>query len=296
MVSWVTVALSSLSDVMPPKWRAPSFGLLFSGFSLGFISSTGLALMLSHLGVSVLALSLLTFGLLFAVCCLPETLPREVSREAKLRQRRLRAQNEEIDAEADADGSGGAWRRGPASRILIRPFAELSILNRDRTFRLLSTLAFFSGMSGSADQSLLVYYAEEWLAFDDSDVAVLFVIWGVLGIVIQGAVLKPLNDCIGERRVIVVAFLFGVLNNVMIGLATTKGVLFAAIAVGVFTSMSFPTISAIKSCNVVSDFSGIQWSNIFLSMTSDLSSLLPWTARAVLMDLMFLPLPTNNNE
>ena len=113
---------------------------------------------------------------------------------------------------------------------------------------------------------------------------------------IQGAVLKPLNNCIGERQVIVVAFLFGVLNIVMIGLATTKGVIFAAIALGMFTSMSFPTISAIKSCNVVSDFSGIQWSNIFLSMASGLSSLLPWTARTVLMDLMFLPLPTNNNE
>ena len=36
LVSWVTVALSALADVMPAEWRAPSFGLILAGFSFGF--------------------------------------------------------------------------------------------------------------------------------------------------------------------------------------------------------------------------------------------------------------------
>ena len=51
-ISWMAVALSALSDVMPPMWRAPSFGLVLAGFSMGFALSPILAVLLSHFGES----------------------------------------------------------------------------------------------------------------------------------------------------------------------------------------------------------------------------------------------------
>ena len=283
LVNWIAVALSALSDVMPKPWRAPSFGLLLAGFSGGFAFSPLLALTLSHRGVSILSLTLLVGAFFYALLRMPETLPAEVAAQAAQRRAAEAAALEAASPSSDSDEGGregegegegedsarllplpspsaspsaspsvspSAWGDGSVGRILMRPFRELSILNRSRLFRLLSALAFFSGMSSSADQSLLVYYIEDRLRFGDRDVAILFLILGLMGIFTQAAVLKPLTERVGEKNVVIVAFLFGGCHNIMYGLAKTKGEVFAAVFLGSLTSMSFPTISAIKSNNV----------------------------------------------
>lgn len=236
LVSWTAVALSALSDVVPPAWRAPSFGLLLAGFSAGFALSPILAVPLSHYGVSIFALVILVGGFVFACVCLPETLPVETSRKARIKRM------EETPAfETNMQA---------LVRNVVRPAKELSILNRSKLFRLLSALAFFSGVVGAADQTLFLYYVEENFAFDDKDIAILFLIIGGMGILVQGILLKPLNARIGERLVIVVAFSIGAFHNFMYGVAKSKTTIFAAATVASFTGMSFPTISAIKSNNV----------------------------------------------
>lgn len=166
LVNWITVALSSLSDVMPPRWRAPSFGLLLAGFSLGFALAPQLALVLGHLGVAVFALSTVLVGLIVTVFYFPETLTPEQAHEAVAIR------------EALVEGLS------PTEKVLWtlkRPIFELSILNRNRLFRLLSLLAFFSGMVTSGDRTLIIYYIEERLGFTDSDIAFMFLIMGILG-------------------------------------------------------------------------------------------------------------------
>lgn len=235
LISWFAVALSSMSDVIPPKWRAPSFGLLLASFMLGFTFSPLLAVTLDHWTVSNISLSMHAGIFVFAVFFLPETLPpcarRRPNKEGNLPVKKKKNICHRVLS------------------LLVAPFQELSILNRNYLFRLLSVLAFFSGMVSSADQSLLVYYVEDQLNFNDHDVAIMFFILGMLGIVIQGVVMKPLNDCIGERRVVMVAFTFGVVHNIIYGLATSKCEILVGVALGCFVSMSFPTISAMKSNN-----------------------------------------------
>jgi len=184
-------------------------------------------------GVSVVAFCMIISSLFFAICFLPETLSPETLQEAKIK----RMNNERIHSFS-------------FSRFLLRPLRELTILNRNGLFRLLSVLAFFSGMSTSADQTLLVYYAEDKLGFTDRDIAILFLIFGCLGILVQSVLLKLFTDIIGEKFVVVVAFFFGALHNSIYAFASTKLLIFVACAVGTFTGMSFPTISAIKSNNV----------------------------------------------
>jgi len=232
LVSWFAVALSSLSDVMPPKWRAPSFGILLASFMLGFAFSPLLAVTFDHWTISVISLSMHVCVFAFAFFFLPETLPLSARREFSLEE----PTNPNIQQKI--------------SSLLLAPLRELSILNRNGLFRLLSALAFFSGMVSAADQSLLLYYAEDQFSFNDGDVATMFVIMGTLGIVVQATIMKPLNDCIGERRVVMVAFAFGAIHNIIYGLATSKRGIFIGVALGSFVAMSFPTISAIKSNNV----------------------------------------------
>eukprot|EP00551_Chaetoceros_affinis_P006024 CAMPEP_0203668402 /NCGR_PEP_ID=MMETSP0090-20130426/5035_1 /ASSEMBLY_ACC=CAM_ASM_001088 /TAXON_ID=426623 /ORGANISM="Chaetoceros affinis, Strain CCMP159" /LENGTH=592 /DNA_ID=CAMNT_0050532825 /DNA_START=755 /DNA_END=2533 /DNA_ORIENTATION=- len=236
-ISWLTIALSSLSDVMPKVWRAPMFGLLLSGFSLGFALSPILALFCTHFVVSVLSLCILICSSLFSIFFLPETLPPEQAMEARMQRTEYRMRDNESVLLC-------------TSRMILRPFKELSILNRNSFFRLLSALAFFSGMSISADQTLLLYYTEDRLDFNDQDVAKLFGIIGLFGIFVQGVLLKQITDCIGERLVVVVAFICGATTNTMYAFAQTKQVIFYAAICSTFTEMSFPTISAMKSYNV----------------------------------------------
>ena len=131
LVSWIAVALSALSDVMPPRWRAPSFGLLLAGFSLGFALAPSLALLLGHFRVSLMALGTVVMAVVVVVFFFPETLPPELALEARdVRQEQMEGLNAQKKA---------LW-------VLYRPIWELSILNRSRLFRLLSALAFFSGI------------------------------------------------------------------------------------------------------------------------------------------------------
>lgn len=232
LVNWIAVALSALSDVMPKQWRAPSFGLLLAGFSLGFAIAPLLALLLGHFNVTIMSLTMVLLGLVVVVFFFPETLPREASERASLRR------------VEQVDGMRGIH---PWVRVVSRPLWELTILNRSRLFRLLSALAFFSGIVSSGDRTLLIYYLEERLGFDDKDVATLFLIMGGLGIVVQGVVLKILNDSIGERKVVMFCFMLGAVHNCLYGLAKDKQTIFIAVAIGSFVSMAFPTISAIKS-------------------------------------------------
>jgi len=233
VINWMTIALSSLSDALPPQWRAPSFGLLFAGFSAGFCLSPTIAIPLGHFYVSVVSLVLSVFCFLFLVIYVPETLPLEVSREA-LRQRR--EQQRTI--------------RRRWLYFLTRPFRELAILNRSHLFHLLAALAFLNGVVGTADQSLLLYYIENRLYFHDKDVALLFFLIGILGLIIQGSMLKTLIDLLGERRVLMVGFLGGVFNNTFYGLARSKAAIYIGAAFGSLTMMTFPVISAIKANNV----------------------------------------------
>jgi MFS family permease len=136
LVSWVAIALSALSDVMPPKWRAPSFGLMLAGFSLGFALAPQLALVLGHFKVSVMSLTVIWMGLVTLVFFFPETLPPETAIEARdVREEQM-------------DGLSGAQK---ILWTMYRPIWELSILNRSRLFRLLSCLAFFSGLVSSGE-------------------------------------------------------------------------------------------------------------------------------------------------
>ena len=171
---------------------------------------------------------------------MPETLSPEAAQKARLTRA---AEMPSMDTQLDV-----------FKYYMLRPINDLMILNRNTLFRLMSALAFFSGVVGSADMSLFVYYVEENLEFNQKDVAVMFMIRGLLGILVQTFVLKTLNSAIGERRVIMFAFFIGTVHNYIYGVAKTKMTFLIGSALATFTSMSFPTISAIKANNVVSFF------------------------------------------
>jgi Na+/melibiose symporter-like transporter len=246
LVNWVAVALSSLADVLPQRFRAPGIGLLMAGFMLGFSLSPILAFVLNQTQLALASFLVVWGGLIATIFVVPETLSPEVAAEA-----RRRREDDAIHAELD-EGTPWMLVLKKVGKFLARPAKEMSILNRNSFFRLVSLLAFFSGMVTSGDQLLLVYYVEERLGFTTQDVSVMFLIMGLMGLMAQGVFLKPLNECVGEKMVVAICFFVGAVDNIMYGLAQNKATIFAAVALSSLTGMAFPTISAIKANNVVS--------------------------------------------
>jgi Na+/melibiose symporter-like transporter len=237
LVNWMAVALSSLTDVLPQKFRAPGIGLLLSGFMLGFSFSPLLSMFLNHLQLTFVSVLVVNGGFWATVCFLPETLPPAIAEEARRRRREDVVHRNLIEH---------------IGYIITRPVREMAILNRSSFFRLISLLAFFSGMVSSADQTLLVYYVEERIGFTDKDVSIMYLIMGITGLFAQAILLKPLNDLVGEKMVVATCFFVGAVDNVMYGIAKDKLTIFAAVGLSALTGMAFPTISAIKANNVVS--------------------------------------------
>ena len=238
-ISWFTISLSSISDVTPKKWRAASFGILTAVFSVGFSMSPSLSLTMTHFQASIFSFFLLVLCLFYAVLFLPETLPKETVLASRQQRQLQRNSDDESYCEC-------------MCRNLIKPFRELSILNRNSFIRTVGLLAFFSGMSSSGDQTLLVYYVEDRIGFKDKDLASLFMIMGIGNIISLGCLLKLLTEWIGEKYVIIISFIAGMAHNTIYAFANNKTWIFVGILVGVLDGLTFPTISAMKSNNVVS--------------------------------------------
>lgn len=256
LVNWVAVALSSLADVLPQRFRAPGIGIFLAGFMLGFSLAPIFAIFLNHVQLAFTSFLVAFSGFICTIVFIPETLPPHVAQEAQRRRRELYQRDIALQNNTMQDYSTLRRIKIKAFQtikwLVIRPIREISILNRNYFFRLISMLAFFSGMVSSGDQLLLVYYVEEQLGFTDKDVSIMFMILGIMGLLAQGVFLKPLNECVGEKMVVALCFVIGAVDNIMYGLATTKSTIFAAVAISGFAGMAFPTISAIKSNNVVS--------------------------------------------
>ncbi|GAX21935.1 hypothetical protein FisN_40Hu015 [Fistulifera solaris] len=231
-INWYVVAMSSLADVLPAQWRAPSFDILSAGYSVGQALSPRLALWLGYLMVSLWSLLTMLLGIIIVVLFIPETLGEETRHQARLQR---------------SERQVPWW---------YRPLWELTILKRTFLFRMLSSLAFFSGMVSSADYTLLVYYLQEHLSFTDTDIANLYVLMGGLGILVQSVGLKALLENVGEQRTISISFAFGAVHSLLYGLAQDKLTIFVAMALGTGVTMAFPTISALKANNVTESEQG----------------------------------------
>lgn len=232
VVNWISIGFSMLSDIIPPAYRAPSFGLFVSSFYFGFCIGPSCVLLFDHFAVSVLSLTIMLIGLLIGCIAMPETLPERVAERN------------------NADRTYLATSSSSFQKAILRPIRDMSILNRDTFFRLLTVAYFFSEMVHSSDRSLLLFYMEDQLDIRDSDLATMLFIMGLVGVVVQGFLLEPLLACLGQKGLLMVSFLSGAGHNLLYGMAKRKGTIYVALCLSQLTKTNFPLISSIAANNV----------------------------------------------
>lgn len=240
-VNFVSIGFSMLSDIVPPDYRAPSFGIFLASWYFGFATSPSMILLMNQFQVSLLSAATSVVGFLFCCFFLPETLPEEVA-ERNLAERL---------AETTRQDRAVTFRK-----TVFRPITEMSILNRDTVFRLLTVAYFFSGMVFSSDRSLVIFYIEDQLNVRENDLAPMILSMSFVAVVVQGFLIEPLLLYLGEKGLLVASFACGTLHNLCYGLATSKALIYVAFSLSQFTKTNFPLVSSIASNNVGEDEQG----------------------------------------
>lgn len=170
MVSFMSIAFAQISDIMPTRYRAASFGVFFGAFFAGIALGPRAAVLMGHLQVSLFSVFVRLLALLFALVALPETLPDSV-----------KAQNMEKLRETSSTSQGCSG----LLKLMVRPIRELDILVRNRTLILVTFGTLLTKVVFSADVTLFFYYAENDLGLRDTDVATMFTSMGIVGVLIQ---------------------------------------------------------------------------------------------------------------
>merc|ERR1712127_372269 len=126
LASWFIPSYALLTDVIPPHLRAPSFSLVLTSaaFSISIISE--ISVLYGFFIATIVSVFFCTFGFVFGVLFLPDTLTAEKKQMAinKMEEERT-------------DG------RYFLSKI-VAPIKDLAILNRNGFFQLLGTIVVLS--------------------------------------------------------------------------------------------------------------------------------------------------------
>lgn len=227
VVNYVSISFSALSDVVPERYRAPGFGVFMGTFYLSFSFSPSIALFVDHWQLSIFSLFVVILGFVYTVCFLPETLSRQVAYH-----------NQSIRSDEDS-----------IIGVIIRPIKELSILNRNAALRIVAVGSFLSGVVFSSDATLFLYYVEDQLNVRDADLASMFWVMGIVGVLIQAFLLKFLIAFLGEKGLLITSFISGTIHNLFYGIAKTKFLIYVALSLSQLTRTNFPILSSLASAN-----------------------------------------------
>ena len=222
----MSISFAMLSDIVPPNYRAASFGVFLGFFYGGYCLGPSLLLVMTHLQALILSSSLSVAVLLCSLCFLPETLPVSIAAQNRAEQ-----------------------HDGLVSKML-QPVLSVAILNRNWFFRLLTAGAFMAGMVYSADMTFVIYYIENQLNVRDEDLARMFAMMGVAGILIQAFFMQYLVGLFTEKGFLVVSFGAGTIHNLCYGIARSQVLIYVALVVAQVTKVNFTLISSVASTHV----------------------------------------------
>lgn len=212
----------------------------------------------SSVAAATISFALIAMALFVAIVWLPETLPRCNNNEpASDETLALRIQaNDSASEEVEEDNheqsivsrttTSPQWTESWPS-VATRPIREISILLRHRRLRMLTVGSFFAAMVYAADTTLVIYYVEETLDMQKSDIAIMTFVMGTAGILVQGGLLQHLIALFGEYPVLVISFLSGILHNFLYGVARAKGTIYVALIVSQLSKTNFPLLSSLSS-------------------------------------------------
>jgi MFS transporter, DHA1 family, tetracycline resistance protein len=202
----ITTARAYIADVTTEENRARAFGLLGAAFGLGFIVGPALGAAFSHISYTAPIWAAAVITLLATVLAwlwLPETV-------------------HQVQA-----GGGSPWKA-------VREMAGRPHL------RMLLSVDFIYWTAFAVYQTTFALFGALRFGFDVTHTGYLLAAFGALGVIVQGALVGPIVEALGERRTLAVGLVFAAIG--WGGSALT-------FSVPVFVMMLIPGAIGIGLCN-----------------------------------------------
>lgn len=203
-----STASAYIADVTPPEKRSAAYGIYGATFGLGFILGPALG---GYLGDIHLRLPFwVAAGLTLANACygffvLPESLPKELRKPFR-------------------------WSRA-------NPQGSLKLLRSVPGLLPMAISLFTYQLAHSVFSSVFVLYTDTRFQWSPGQVGQALAIVGILNFIVQGALIRPMMGILGERTMVFIGLLGGILGFIAYGVVDT-GSLFMASTV-IFCTMGF---------------------------------------------------------
>ena len=263
-VTLLAVFFTIISDLVYENKRAVSFGIVLCCFAFGLALTPLLNIALDILHASIFLVSVGVVQVAVVTTLLPETL-NENARDESVQQYR-----ENTLSEHSLLSCG----------LITHPFHDLFHLKKDSFFWRVTFLVSLSSMVTSIEFVLLIFYLEENKGFKKADVAIFLAVAGLCTIGVMGILFKPLHRLIGEKGMLLLSFMFGIIQQLLYTVGSLKSLIFLAGAFTGITKLALPVIAAIQSYNVDMAQQGIVQGALF-SIVSLSSAVGPLLFRAI---------------
>lgn len=210
-----------IADVTPPEKRAAGFGMLSAAFGLGFVLGPALGGVLGQIDPRLpfwVAAGLSLLNAMYGLFVLPESLrPR----------RRERFQ----------------WGRA-------NPIGSLKLLRSHAELLGLAAVSFAANIAHEALPTTFVLYAMYRYGWNERTVGLAIATVGVCSAVVKAGLVPPVVRRFGDRRVLLVGLLFGVLGFSIYGLAATGIVFWIGVPVNSLWGLSAPPMQGLMTRRV----------------------------------------------
>jgi len=229
-----SVVFAYVADCTDETERSQAYGLISATFAASLITSPALGAYLekyyNETFVIALATAIALLDVLFILLAVPESLPE-----------RMRPV------------SWGA----PISWEQADPFSSLRKVGHDTVLLLLSITVFLSYLPEAGQYSCMFLYLKQIIGFDSEDVATYIAIVGLLSVIAQTLILGVLIKTLGIKNSIMLALSFQTMQLLWYGFGTHSWMMWAAGSLAAMSSIAYPAISAMVSCNADADQQGV---------------------------------------
>ena len=234
----ITTANAYIADVSTPATRARNYGFVGAAFGLGFIFGPVLGGLLSGISLRLpffVAAGLALVNWLYGFFVLPESLAPE-------------------------HRSTVSWRK-------MNPLASLRRLG---TYPLVAGLAaafLFASMAQRGLENVWVLHTGFRYGWDELTNGLTLGLVGVMAVLVQGLLIKPIVARIGERRTITLGLTASMLAFLAYGLASQAWMVPTIIVFGSLAGISLPAIQGLVAGTVLPNEQG-KIQGAFTSLTS----------------------------
>ena len=218
----ISVSGAYVADITPEAQRARAFGILAATFGIGFVLGPAVGGLLGAISPRLpfwFAGGLSLLNALYGLLVLPESLPRE---------RRLKHLS---------------WTR-------TNPIGSLTLLRSHAELLGLASMNFLYQLAHYVLPSTVVLYAGYRYHWDTRAVGMMMALTGISSMIVQSMVVRPVVAGLGERRMLLVGLLFGVLGFIGFGLARSGGAFLLTVPLLSLMGLFAPGLQALMSRRV----------------------------------------------